>query len=453
MTDHQFFDMDAGWWDVAPRHGKRVLRKKDAAPAPAPDPLIGQAAAQNVELGREQLALARDQYSDNKARQDEYDKLTGKVAQSALDSQDMANKWAQQDRDIQAGYRTKYDGWADEDRQLGRDTKALDDKLANQALASGDAYESKFQNIGQQALDASKKYEAQFNQTAAQQNGLAASQIGRYQNTFAPVENKVASDAMNWDSAGRQESMAAEAKADAVAAGSQAKDAASRSMMAMGVNPNSGRFAATDQANATALALAGAGAQNTARNNVRMQGVQLRQQAAQLGQQVLSSGQQATSLGMQATGAAQSAGLAGTSAALQATGAAQTAKSTGVSTAMQAQNQGLAAAGIGNTTASLGLSNQGGGYAGLGTGLSAGSAATGAIGAANANNFNTNNAMMNGFAGAVNANASGAGIANSLYGNQLNAWGQQQQANAQQAGGLMSGIGSLVGTGASMYML
>jgi hypothetical protein len=61
--------------------------------------------------------------------------------------------------------------------------------------------------------------------------------------------------------------------------------------------------------------------------------------------------------------------------------------------------------------------------------------------------------MMNGFAGAVNANASGAGIANSLYGNQLNAWGQQQQANAQQAGGLMSGIGSLVGTGASMYML
>jgi hypothetical protein len=391
--------------------GRNVCFGKNDDDKPAPDPLIGQAAKDNVELGREALEFSKTQYDDSKVRQAHTDELVDKVANSALDSQNKANAWAQQDRDTQAAYRTKYDGWADQDRQLGRDTKAIDDKLANEALESG------------------KAYEAQFQQQAAQQNGLGTAQIDRYQKTFNPVEDKVASDAMEWDSAGRQEAMAAEAKADAVAAGGQAKDAATRSMMAMGVNPNSGRFATAERANDTALALAGAGAQNAARNNVRMQGVQLRQQAAQLGQQVLASGQQANSLGMQATGAA------------------QTARTTGISTAMQAQNQGLAAAGIGNTTASLGLSNQGGGYTGLGTGLSAGAAATGANAAGNAYNAQANNAMMSGFAGAANANASGANIATGLYTNQLNAWKTGQEANSA----MWTGIGQAAAAAGAAY--
>jgi hypothetical protein len=391
--------------------GRNVCFGKGGGDAPKPDPAIGEAAKQNVDLGREQLELARQQYEDNKVRQNGYDKLTDQVAKSALDSQDLANKWAQDDRDIQAGYRDKYDGWADQDRQLGRDTKALDDKLANEALESG------------------KAYEGQFQQQAARQNGLGAAQMDRYGKTFSPVEDKVASDAMNWDSADRQEAMAAEAKADVVAAGQQAKDANARQMMSMGVNPMSGKFAATSQAGDTALALAGAGAQNMARDNVRMQGVQLRQNAAQLGQQVLASGQQANSLGMQATGAA------------------QTARTTGISTAMQAQNQGLAAAGIGNTTASLGLSNQGGGYTGLGTGLAAGGAATGAVGAANANNFNTNNAMMTGMNGAAATTASGAQIGLGLYNANLNQWGQQQQTKTA----MWQGIGQAAAAAAAAY--
>lgn len=452
MRDQQFYCPDAGWWDIRPRNAKQILRKKDAAPAPTPDPLIGQAAAGNIELGKQQLQLARDQYNDNKTRQDEYDKLTGQVAQSALATQNLSNQWAQQDRDVQKAQRDKLDTWANEDRTLGRDTKAADDKIAADALASGKAYEGQFQNLSQQAQNSAKQYESQFQKFADQQSKLGTSQVGRYQSTFAPVEDKVASDAMTWDSADRQASMAAQAKADTVAAGQQARDATSRSLASMGVNPNSGKFAATSGATDTAVALAGAGAQNMARDNVRLQGVQLRQQAAQLGQQVLSSGQQANAMGMQAAGAAQSAATTGISAGLQATGAAQTAGMNGTNTALSAQQQGLAAAGIGNTTASLAAGQQGAGYAGLGTGLNAGSSAVGAAGAANGNNLANNSALMNGFTGAINANASGAGIANSLYGNQLNAWSAQQQANAANSGSLGSTIGSLAGTGAALYL-
>lgn len=384
---------------------------KNNTEAPKPDPAIGQAAEGNVQLGQEQLDFAKQQYADTQSRQDNYDKLTNQVAQSALDSQNKANDWAQQDRDIQAGYRTKYDGWADQDRQTGQNTLSKDQQLAQDALASGQKYSSQFQNI------------------AGAENGLGAAQDARYQQNFAPVENQVASDAMGWDSAARQNAMAAEAKGDALTAGQQANDAANRQMMSMGVNPNSGKFAATSRANTIATQLAAAGAGDMARNNVRMQGVQLRQQAANTGQQLLASGQQANSLGMQATGAA------------------QTAENTGVSTAMQAQNQGLAAAGIGNTTASLGLGQQGGGYAGLGTGLSAGGAATGAMGAANAYNASSANSFMNGMSSAGQTAASGGQLANSLYGNQIQGYNAAMQSN----GAMMQGIGSIASAAAIAF--
>lgn len=385
---------------------------KNSTPAPTPDPLIGQAAQTNAALGQAQLDFAKQQYADSQGRQDKYDDLTGKVAQSALDSQNKANQWAQDDRDIQAAYRTKYDNWADQDRATGQDTLTKDQQLAQAALASG------------------QKYEGQFQQQAAYQNGLAQSQTNRYQQNFAPVEDKVASDAMNWDSAARQDQMAAQAKGDVLTAGQQANDAAQRQMMSMGVNPASGKFLATNRANDIATSLAGAGAEDAARNNVRMQGVTLRQQAAQQGQQLLASGQQAASLGMQATGAA------------------QTANATGQSQALQAQNQGLAAAGVGNTTASLGLGQQGAGYAGLGTGLSAGGAATGAVGSANQYAMQNGSQFMGGMSTAAGTTASGAGIANNLYNSQIGGYQAQNQAN----GAMMNGIGSLVGTGAALYL-
>lgn len=395
--------------------GRHVCFGKDDNDPPPPDPAIAEAAKANVQLGQDALDFSKKQYDDSKVRQAATDALTQKVADSALNSQDLANKWAEEDRATQAGYRTKYDGWADADRKTGQDTLGKDQQLAADALASGKAYEAKFAEL------------------ADRQNTLGASQVARYGQNFAPVEDKVASDAMNWDSADRQAQMAGEAKADALTAGQQAQDASTRAMASMGVNPNSGRFAATNTANSTAVALAAAGAQNAARTNVRTQGVQLRQQAAQLGQQVLGSGQQANSLG------------------LQATGAGQTAYTTGLSTAMQAQNQGLAAAGVGNTTATLGLGQQGAGYAGLGTGLAAGGAATGADAAANNYNLGSSGAMMNGFTTAGGLTASGAGIMNNLYGNQLNAWGIQNRADSANSSSKMQGIGTLAMAAAQAY--
>lgn len=406
MMDKQTW-LEIGWTTPGLPQRRGQYFKKDSAPAPTPDPLIGQAASQNVALGQEALDFQKQQYADTSKRQDAYDDLTNKVTQSALDAQNLSNQWAQDDRNTQEAYRTKYDNWADQDRQTGQDTLSKDQSLASDALASG------------------KQYEAQFQQQAAAQNALAASQTGRYQQNFAPVEDKVASDAMNWDSAGRQEQMAAEAKGDAMDAASRATDTNQRQMMSMGVNPNSGRFAVTSRADDTAAALAAAGAENTARNSVRTQGVQLRQQAAQLGQQVLSSGQQAASLGMQATGAA------------------QTAASTGVSTAMQAQNQGLAAAGVGNTTASLGLGQQGAGYTGLGVGLQAGTAATGAASSANAYNASNASAMLGGLTTSGSLNSSGAGIANNLYNSNITAWNDKMQADASKSSSMMSGIGTI----------
>ncbi len=52
---------------------------------------INAAAVQNAEIGREQLALAREQMAKNDVRQAEYDPLFKKLIQSSIDSQKTAN--------------------------------------------------------------------------------------------------------------------------------------------------------------------------------------------------------------------------------------------------------------------------------------------------------------------------------------------------------------------------
>lgn len=100
----------------------------------------------------------------------------------------------------------------------------------------------------------------------------------------------------------------------------------------------------------------------------------------------------------------------------------------------------------------------------MGKGLASSTAAAYGIGnnsgnSAVANNasanqsFNANgNVMAQGFSGAVGANNSAGSMLNSLYGNQVNAWSAQQQANATSAAGTGQMIGSLAGTGATLYL-
>ncbi|MDF3073476.1 MAG: hypothetical protein K0S54_1143 [Alphaproteobacteria bacterium] len=385
------------------------MGKKSSSPPPAPDPAIGQAAAQNVELGRQWLDFSKEQYKDSEGRQQDTDALVKRVVESGLATQQQADAWAQEDRKVQADYRQKYDGWANQDRQLGRDTMASLDKYGADASAAG------------------QRYEAEFMRQAAEHNAFGGEERDRYKTLFRPVQDKVVSDAMSWDSDARLDSEAAKAKADVVGNAAQQQQVQQRQMASMGIDPRSGRYAAIDRSAGLTTALAAAGAQNATRDNVRGQAQQMRGQATQLGQQVLGNGTQASQLGMQATGAA------------------HTARQAGDATAMQAKNMGLAAAGIGNTAASLGIGNQGGGYTGLGLGITAGNAAVGANGAGN-NSFIANTGIMNtGYGGAIQGNTAGGNLLNNLYGNQLNAWGIQQQASGQASAGFGSMLGTLGG--------
>lgn len=409
--------------------GRNVCFKKDSAPAPAPDPAIGQAAAQNAKLGEEYLQFAKDQFAAGNIRQDQYDDLTSRVVNSSLSTQDQANAWAKEDRDKAAALQTKYDGWATDDRAAGQAAQTKFNGLADQALTTGDQYAAKMNGVADT-----------YNATAAEQAAFAKQQTGRYNSTFAPIEDRMASDAMTWDSAERQDSEAAKAKGDVIANASQQQAAQQRNMASMGVNPMSGRFAAGARSDAITTALGAAGAQNATRDNVRQQGIALRAQAAGIGQQVLGNANTATGLGMQATGA----GLGATQSGYQT-------KAAGTGQAMNAITGGLAASGIGATSASLSNTQSGAGYQGLGVGLNAGSSAVSAGGAGNSNFYANNGIMGQGYNAAQQGYSNQASALNNLYGSQINAWGQQQQANATSSAGTGAAIGTVVGAGIMVF--
>ncbi|NTE96677.1 tail fiber domain-containing protein [Agrobacterium tumefaciens] len=207
---------------------------KKSSKAPAPDPQIGAAALAEAELGKEWLALSREQFAISEKRQAETDAMAREVSASQLAAQKQASEWASEDRD-------------------------------------------------------------------------------RYKSTFQPIEDKYAADAMSWDSPERQAAMAAEAKADVINNATQQKAAGQRSMAAMGVSPTSGRFAGVDRTSEVQTALAAAGAQNTARNNVRMQGVAMRADAINMGKGLPSQAATAAGLGISAGSAALGTNMAANS--------------------------------------------------------------------------------------------------------------------------------------------
>lgn len=392
-----------------------LLFKKGGGSAPAPDPRIGEAAMKNAETGEDWLDFARDQFGVANERQKEIDELTGQLVDRQLDTIDKSNQWAQEDRDIQQGYREKYDQWADEDR------------------ATGQEYRDQFAEIGRDALDQAGKYQDRFDQAAGEQMDFAREQQDRYRDTFQPLEDQFAADAAGWDSPERQAKQAAEARADVLSSAQASQQQQNRQMAAMGIDPRSGRRAGVDAASNLTTSLAAAGAQNQARDNVRQQGVAMRGAAIDMGRGAQAMGQQAAGLG------------------LQATGAGHTAATQGQQMNLQANNLGLAASGVGNTAAQLGMGNQGAGYQGLGTGINAGNSAMGMqLGAHSAFGQNQN-IMGQGFQGAMSGYTGQANALNNLYNSQLNAWSAQQQANAQSSAGLFGGIGSLLGTGIGAY--
>lgn len=74
------------------------FKKGGGGKAPAPDPNIGKAALEEMELGRKWLAFAKEQFQIGNVRQEELDDLTKRVVEQQLQTQDETNAWAREDR-------------------------------------------------------------------------------------------------------------------------------------------------------------------------------------------------------------------------------------------------------------------------------------------------------------------------------------------------------------------
>lgn len=120
-------------------------------------------------------------------------------------------------------------------------------------------------------------------QQAVTTNRWADQDRTRQQRVFIPMQDQYIAEAQTWDSPARQQQAARESVADVQLASSQAQDQQRRSAMAMGVAPDSGRFAETSRKQGNALALASAGAANTARRNVMQEAEGKRANAINMG--------------------------------------------------------------------------------------------------------------------------------------------------------------------------
>lgn len=227
-------------------------------------------------------------------------------------------------------------------------------------------------NIRQEDLDAlTESVIKQQMATQDETNAWAREDRNRTKTVFQPLQDEFIKTAKEYDSPEKQAQAAAEARADVVKAMDLQRQANTRQMARMGINPNSGRFQEQNRLDNLNTALASAGAQNAARTQVRDKGLALKADAINIG-------------------------------------------------------SGLAS----STAAAYGL------------GLNAGNAATGNSVQANSNWRANVGIVGQGMQGAMQGYANQGNMLNSLYGNQLNAWSAQQQANATSA----AGIGSLIGT-------
>lgn len=153
----------------------------------------------------------------------------------------------------------------------------------------------------------------------------------RWETVFRPLQDRYIKEAGEWDSEANLEKAAGEAGAGVKLAAQGQRDASRRAMMAYGVRPDSGRFAATEASYDLGTALGQAGAENQARDQRRNQGIALRADAMNVGSGLPSQAAGGAVLGMNAgnsafgnQAAANSAYVANTGIVGQGYGAAMT---------------------------------------------------------------------------------------------------------------------------------
>jgi hypothetical protein len=191
----------------------------------------------------------------------------------------------------------------------------------------------------QNSLDVAAEASRQQAALAKQAQGRSDEQWNYYTDTFQPVERQMVAESMNYGSAADQEQQAGNARADVTKAFGAQRQAADRQLTAMGVNPNSGKFASANRITDIAQAAQTASAMTGARTAARDKGISLRAGAASFGRNMTNTAGQ--NLG-QAVGAGSAA--AGTAGAGIGTnlGAAQYV-SGGYGAQMNAANTGISA--------------------------------------------------------------------------------------------------------------
>lgn len=130
-------------------------------------------------------------------------------------------------------------------------------------------------NIGIAALKSAKVGEQMMSwmQDQAQiTNRWAAEDRTRWENTFRPLQDQYVREARDWANPERKEARASEAIADTRLQARIADGTRVRQAMAMGVNPDSGRFASASAKAGVDAALGAVGAGNLARRAVEAEG-------------------------------------------------------------------------------------------------------------------------------------------------------------------------------------
>lgn len=170
---------------------------------------------------------------------------------------------------------------------------------------------------------------------SSKQNTAISNDYWNYQkNTFRPLEEGIVADAQTYDTAARRESAASEAVADVGMQAEAARQAQTRQQQRMGVNPSSGKALALQSQMGMAEALGKAGAANTARDKIELQGYARKMDAANLGRGLASS--QATSAGVALNAGNSAVGNAGTPLTQAQQGASMMGQ--GFNTAIQGNN-------------------------------------------------------------------------------------------------------------------
>ena len=158
--------------------------------------------------------------------------------------------------------------------------------------------------LGTEQLGLARKVVDQQTRIADTTEQRGGEQWDRYTKVFAPVEDRMVKDALEYDSPAEMDRRAAQAGADVSASADAGRMATSRALTRRGVNVNSGNFVAGLQPIEVAKAAATAGGMNAAREGVHDRAIGLRAGAASFGRGLPNTAAQAYGL---ATGAGTSA--------------------------------------------------------------------------------------------------------------------------------------------------